>query len=703
MKRFVLPFLLVGVIFSAAPVFASSRVALVIGNSDYHSAPLKNPVNDARDMANLLQNIGFEVISRTNVDKRGMLKAVNSFSGKLKRSEIGIFYFAGHGMQVNGHNYLIPIGVSIMEESDVEFEAVDASRIIAKMRDAENPLNIVILDACRNNPFRRSFRASTQGLARMDAPKGTIIAYATSPGSVAEDGEGKNGIFTKHLLDAMKSPNLGIQDIFNVAGMAVMDETDDRQIPWTSNTPIPRYYLVEKEAAKSGTAGIVVQRTVKTGVLKVESTPAGAEVFIDGRNMGSTPLRLENLKPTKLTVKLVKQGFLELRREAEVFAEEQTTLSLNLVAERQKGRLTVRTVPEGGTVRILNIKEKYYPGIELDQGSYHLEVSLSGYETKRQWLDLGLGETRDISVTLEVRQAAPAAGTAFTDQTTGIEFAAVKGGCFMMGQSKKDKTILIQAVGDQNYQKYYSDELPRHEVCVDSFSIGRYEVSVGQWRKFVEATGYKTEAEKNSGGDKGCWAVKNEKWGYQSGYYWNNTGFEQSENYPVACVSYNDVNRFIRWLQKASGRNYRLPTEAEWEYAARGGTASVRFWGNAMGEKTCDYANVVDQGNGWGSAIPCNDGYKWGAPVGSYKPNDYGLHDMLGNVWEWTGDWYSPRYYRSSPKENPKGASKGQVRVTRGGSWGNNPMTIRAAGRGASKPGYRRSDLGFRLVLPAGE
>ena len=686
---------------SAVPGYSSSRVALVIGNSDYRTAPLQNPVNDAGDMAELLQTLGFEVISRTNVDKREMLKAVNSFSKKLRRSEIGLFFFAGHGMQVNGHNYLIPVGVTVMDESDVEFEAVDASRIIAKMRDAENPLNIVILDACRNNPFKRSFRSSAQGLARMDAPKGTIIAYATSPGSVAEDGEGRNGTFTKHLLEAMKSPNLGIQDIFNVAGMAVMDETEDRQIPWTSNTPIPRFYLVEKKRETPGITGVGVRKTEETGSLEVETTPAGAELFIDGRSMGTTPLRLENLKPAKLVIRLSKQGYKEVQKEAEVLENEKTVLSVNLVTSLQKSRLTVRTVPDGGSVRILNIGEKYYPGIELEEGSYHLETSLPGYETGRQWLELRAGEDLDISIKLTRGEEVSTEAGPHTDPVTGIEFVPVKGGCFMMGQTKTDKSLLIEAVGEKNYRKYYIDELPRHEVCVDGFSIGRHEVTVGQWRKFINATGYHTEAEKNSGGTKGCWAARNEKWGYQDGYYWDRTGFQQTVSYPVACVSYNDVSRFVSWLQEESGKKYRLPTEAEWEYAARGGTASVRFWGDTLDDSTCSYANVVDRGNGWGAAIPCNDDYKWAAPVGYYRPNGYGLYDMLGNVWEWIGDWYSPNYYQRSSGSNPKGPSSGKVRVTRGGSWGNNPMTIRCAGRGASKPDYRRSDLGFRLVLPA--
>lgn len=222
---------------------APDRVALVIGNNDYSTAPLKNPVNDAQDIAAVLKRLHFDVIIETDADKRRMITAIETFAEKLKRAEIGLFYYAGHGMQINNSNYLLPVKVQVSSESDVEFEAVNVGRILGKMKSAGSSLNVVILDACRNNPFTRSFRSSEQGLARMDAPIGTIIAYATGPGAVAADGTGRNGIFTKHLLNSLQHPKMDIQDIFNEAGMGVMKETGNKQIPWTSNTPIPRFYF----------------------------------------------------------------------------------------------------------------------------------------------------------------------------------------------------------------------------------------------------------------------------------------------------------------------------------------------------------------------------------------------------------------------------------------------------------------------------
>ena len=226
------------------PAEAATRTALVIGNSNYKSAPLRNPVNDARDMAKTLRDLNFDVIERLNASKKDMVLAINEFYKRLKRADVGVFYFAGHGMQIQGVNYLIPVKAQVTSETDVQFEAVDAGRVLGKMRTAGNKLNIVILDACRDNPFKRSFRTESKGLAQMDAPKGTIIAYATSPGSVAADGTGRNGVYTKHLLKSLTRSGMTVYDVFRETGLRVMRETREEQIPWISSTPVQRYYMV---------------------------------------------------------------------------------------------------------------------------------------------------------------------------------------------------------------------------------------------------------------------------------------------------------------------------------------------------------------------------------------------------------------------------------------------------------------------------
>ncbi|OGR36424.1 MAG: hypothetical protein A2051_00165 [Desulfovibrionales bacterium GWA2_65_9] len=206
-----LPLLLVVL---AAPVQAERRVALVIGNGAYPTAQLKNPVNDATDMAASLQRLGFEVVLLVNANQQQMDSSVREFGLKLRQGGAGLFYYAGHGLQVGGENYLVPVNANIQTESDVRFTCLPAGMVLGKMEDARNDLNIIILDACRNNPFARSFRSAEQGLAKMDAPTGSLISYATAPGSVASDGAGKNGLFTQHLLKNMATPNLSVEEMF---------------------------------------------------------------------------------------------------------------------------------------------------------------------------------------------------------------------------------------------------------------------------------------------------------------------------------------------------------------------------------------------------------------------------------------------------------------------------------------------------------
>ena len=215
---------------------AQHRLALVIGNSAYESSPLKNPVNDATDMATMLKKMGFEVISQLNANQKQMENAIRTFQGRLGKETVGLFFYAGHGMQVAGTNYLVPVGAKITQESDVKYECVDAGRVLDAMHTAGNQLNIVILDACRDNPFARSYRSGVKGLARMDAPTGTFIAYATAPGDTAADGDGKNGVFTKYMLEYMPTPNLEVDKVLKKVRVSVMRETGKRQVPWQSSS-----------------------------------------------------------------------------------------------------------------------------------------------------------------------------------------------------------------------------------------------------------------------------------------------------------------------------------------------------------------------------------------------------------------------------------------------------------------------------------
>lgn len=221
-----------------------SRTALVIGNGGYANAPLKNPVNDAADMAAALKSLGFEVLSYTNLDQNAMKRAIRDFGRKLHTNgSIGLFYYAGHGVQVRGVNYLIPIGASVNSEEEVEYEGVDAGLVLAQMEAAKNAMNIVILDACRNNPFARSYRSGEQGLAQINAPSGTLIAYSTAPGSVAADGTGRNGLYTQELLKQIRTSGRSIEEVFKQVRISVRRLTTEKQTPWESSSLTGEFYF----------------------------------------------------------------------------------------------------------------------------------------------------------------------------------------------------------------------------------------------------------------------------------------------------------------------------------------------------------------------------------------------------------------------------------------------------------------------------
>jgi formylglycine-generating enzyme required for sulfatase activity len=514
------------------------RVALVIGNKAYADSPLNNPVNDAEKMAETLRDLGFDVEPKTNLDQKGMKAAIRQFGDSLDSGSVGLFYFSGHGAQVGGKNYLIPVGEDIQREDEVADAAVDVDLVLAKMESARNGLNILILDACRDNPFSRSFRSKEKGLARMDAPTGAVAA----------DGNGPNGLFTSHLLKYLKTPGIDISETLRLTRVGVVQQSEregKRQVPWESSSLLTRFCF----------AGCAAQQVAQPAA---PVAPAAAPVAV----------------------------------------------------------LPEPAVEPSPPVPVASSRAAYEPEMaDIPAGSF----------------TMGCQEGRD----------------------------DVAGGCD-------------------------SDEKPAHEVTLAAFKMAKTEVTVAQFRAFVGATSYKTTAEEKGS----CWSWA-DGWKEVKGISWRKLGFEQGDDHPVACVSWDDTQAYLKWLNTETGKAYRLPSEAEWEYAARGGKQGAYSWGNAIGQgkANCDNSS-------------CGDKFEYTAPVGSFAANGYGLNDMQGNVWEWCQDWYGSDYYASSPASNPQGAGSGANRVLRGGSWNDVAQSVRSANRDYITPGDRYDDIGFRLVLP---
>jgi hypothetical protein len=261
------------------------RLALVIGNSKYiNSAPLANPVNDARAIKDALQKVGFDVYEYENLNQSQIKQAIDNFGTKLKLYSIGLFFYAGHGIQSKGSNYLIPVDANIQSEQQIEYDCVQADRVLGLMEAAGSKINIVILDACRNNPFERSWSRALEGtgLAFMNAPTGSLIAYSTSPGRTASDGEGSNGLYTTALLDNIKTPNITILQMFQNVRRTVSDKSYKQQIPWESTSLTNDFFFVNPAVSRGPNEIKASWKRTETGYwLYLDNEEIGARLVSD--------------------------------------------------------------------------------------------------------------------------------------------------------------------------------------------------------------------------------------------------------------------------------------------------------------------------------------------------------------------------------------------------------------------------------------
>jgi hypothetical protein len=260
------------------------RTALVIGNGSYDVGPLKNPVNDASDMAATLKRLGFDVILKENARMQDMENAIRDFGSRLKRGGEGLFFYAGHGVQIGGKNYLIPIGAKIDKETDAKYKAIDAEMVLDEMANAGNNVNIMILDACRDNPLGRSLRSAGRGLAIIsDAPQGTFITYSTSPGKTAADGVGRNSPYTEALLKHMNEPGIPVEQVFKRVRQTLTKTTDGKQIPWELSSLQGDFFFSRGNGEK------IRSTTSRQNANPVVSEPQPAVEYTQGRNILQNP------------------------------------------------------------------------------------------------------------------------------------------------------------------------------------------------------------------------------------------------------------------------------------------------------------------------------------------------------------------------------------------------------------------------------
>ncbi len=563
------------------------RVALVIGNAAYKNVtPLENTINDAAIMADALKSLGFELVggkAQTNLDKSGLDNVIRKFGEAMRGKKVAFLYYSGHGVQVDGRNYLIPTSANVVAKTDAKYELVNVDNVLDDMNASGTKVNIIVLDACRINPFgEKGLRGMGSGLAGMDAPSGTLIAYATGPGKTASDGAGKNSPYTESLARVIKEPGLDIEDVFREVGKDVQIMTGGVQVPWKMDSLTEKFYFRNPAQAEGaiqtaggpGPASVLPKpETPRTGSINLKSTPAGAMVYVNGAQKGLTPMTISGLSPGSVGLKIVRDGYETVEDTVEIEAGKEEIMNYTLA------KVAAAPPAKPGTETQVKIP------------------SSTTSSTRREW----------------------------KDPTTGMEFVWVEGGTYQMGCGSPAGNCP-------------PNETPEHEVTVSGFWIGKYSVTQGQWQKVMGN---------------------------------NPSGFKKGDNYPVETVSWDDAKEFILKLNARSGYSFRLPTEAEWEYAARSGGKAEKYAGG----------NDVDAVAWYGA----NSG-KSTHPVGTKAPNGLGIYDMSGNVWQWCEDIYDVDAYKKHQRNNPISNSGGSSRVLRGGSWSRDATWVRCTFRGQWEP-----------------
>jgi formylglycine-generating enzyme required for sulfatase activity/uncharacterized caspase-like protein len=648
----------------------------VIGNAEYPTQPLRTPLQDARTLAGVLSSVGFEIITLENANGLQIRQALDELNSRLGKDGVGLFYFAGHGMQLSDSRVLLPIDAETESRVSVQQSSIDVNNIVQKMSFGRpRQPNLVIIDACLNNPFPDTASTSEQHPDKAILPDQTLIAFSAASGGLAFESAGKHSIYTSELVRVMSEPGLAIDAIFTRVRLAVSRKTGLRQKPWIVSSLGKRLYLTgsattaataqrPKQAPLSETAMLsMLTRGIlpKDGEAQYElefwqsikdSTDAAdyeayLEAYPNGKFAPLARTRVQRYK--KSAPKEAKQAALLI-----------TDMDMDYIVVTTAN---IRQEPSAKSKRLG----------ELKKGStVHVTGQVSGtnwYQVKSATGVMGFvfGDLlqkpapkpkppttpapRTVSKPLAAPIAEPKqAATPTAHKSGGIrdcpacpEMLVLPAGTFTMGETR----------GDQS-------EKPAHKVSIKRpFAIGKYEVTTGQWNECVKA---------------GACSYKAAKAG-------------PAENFPVRDISWNDAQEYVRWLSQITKQKYRLPTEAEWEYSARANTQTRFWWGDKVGTGN---ANCKDCGGKWDRSAP--------AEVDAYPPNPFGIYGANGGVWEWVNDCWHKSYKGAPTVGSSWDKPDCRENVIRGGSWRNDATYIHSASRFKYDSNVRYLLNGFRVA-----
>ncbi len=615
-----------------APVRAEKRIALVIGNDSYAnlaaSDQLQKAVNDARAVGAALTRLRFEVMSAENVGRQALVDKLDAFTQRLSPGDTAFFFFSGHGVALGGINYILPSDIPIIgdnQEGRLAHAAFSEQDIVADLKTRGVRVAVVVLDACRNNPFGRAGGkgvGGTKGLAPPPQVQGVFSLYAAAAGQSARDrlydgDPDPNSVFSRVLVPKLTKPGLDLRDLAyevreEVARIARASGYDQRPASY-DETVGGRIYLAGPPAEGQALGPL--------------APPAGDAAQAWRDIQGTTSLA-------------VLDDFIARFGDAPIYGPRARERREEVAREQRKNQVAVVVAPDTAARGPLTAAQ---------------ERALKPKDAFRECADCP-------------------------------EMVVVPAGSFTMGSPEGEK--------DRD-----TDEGPQHVVTISKpFAVGKLPVTVDQFDAFVRETGYAASSK--------CNVVEGDAWKERTDRSWRNPGFAQERSHPVVCVAWNDAKAYVEWMAKRTGKAYRLLSEAEWEYAARGQTqpgAYPRFWFGDDDKASCQNGNGADQKArdipGWSSGwaiFPCNDGYAYTSPSGHYTPNAFGLYDMAGNVWQWTADcWHGD--YKGAPSDGTAWTTGiCSDHMARGGAWYSEPKFLRAAERNWNSS--ERYILGFRVA-----
>ena len=592
---------------------AERRVALVIGNAAYQgAAALRTTRSDAKDMAEALKKLGFETVLGIDLDQDRFAGTMETFARALDGADIGLFFYAGHGLQIDERNYLVSVNAQLGNEFLVSSETIALDAIV-RLMDSKVSTNILLLDASRSNPLAENLKRSLaalrrtstigKGLARVEtANRDTMVAYAVAPGQEAADGEGANSPFTAALLRRIAEPGLEISVMLKQVTADVRAATRDRQRPQQLGDMSRRVYFAPPDAG--ATAPEQNAAPSPREVQSAEDRSLEIAFWTSARTANECDAIRAYL------TRYPKGLFVELARlwEARLCKPERTVTMVETAPQPAQRPLPPPAAPP--------------------------QAPQSGPATPAP---------SNVAVVKPPARPLPAStANSFRDCERCPEMINLPGGSFTMG-SNDDPS-----------------ERPPHGVTVAPFALGRFPVTIGEWRHCVA--------------DKACAYAP-------SG----------DDNLPVHNVSWTDAQEYVGWLSRTTQRKYRLPSEAEWEYAARGGTTTKYWWGNSLlpGKAACKGCGTDPT-----AALPL--------PVGAFAANPLGLHDMTGNVAQWVADCWM-RDHQGAPRNGAARELPNCRRyVLRGGSWKNDPGYLRSASRDHYEAAVRYPAHGFRVARSKG-